>query len=237
MASIDTTDLGAEDQKSPNLLKRFEAHVQGKVVSGLIELVPLIVTVVILLFIIGHADSLVRSLGFVEGRPWDFPGIGLIVLGVVFYFIGLLATTGFGRTLLDWKSTILNHVPVVKTLYGVTQQAMVSVGSQYNFSRVVFVEWPKDGMVAMGFVTGRARSPGSGEDLVSLYIPTVPNPTSGNMAFVLEDDIVETDMTVEDAMKLIFSGGIVLPDNISMARLPVEKREKGAFIGRYERET
>ncbi len=237
MDSTDRTDLGLGKQETPSLLNRLEGHLQNKVVSGLFELVPLIVTIVVLMFVIGHADSLVRQLGFVKDRPWDFPGIGLIVLGVLFYFIGLIASSTFGRKLLDWKSVILNHVPVVKTVYGVTQQAMLSLGSQYNFSRVVFVEWPRDGMVAMGFVTGRVRSPGSGEDLVSVYIPTVPNPTSGNMAFVLEDDVVETDMSVENAMKLIFSGGIVLPDTLSLARMPVDKREEGAFIGRYERET
>ena len=79
------------------------------------------------------------------------------------------------------------------------------------------------------FVTGRARAPGKEEDLVSVYVPTVPNPTSGNMAFVLEDDVVETDMSVEDAMKLIFSGGMVLPETISMARMPRAPRREDSF--------
>ena len=91
-------------------------------------------------------------------------------------------------------------------------------------------------MVAMGFVTGRARAPGREEDLVSIYVPTVPNPTSGNMAFVLEDDVVETDMSVEDAMKLIFSGGIVLPETISMARMPRAPRREDSFVGKYNRD-
>ena len=131
---------------------------------------------------------------------------------------------------------MINYVPVARTLYGVTQQATASVGSRANFSRVVFIEWPRDGMMAMGFVTGRARAPGKEEDLVSVYVPTVPNPTSGNMAFVLEDDVVETDVAVEDAMKLIFSGGIVLPESISMARMPRAPRTEDSFVGKYGRE-
>lgn len=183
-----------------------------------------------------QTDGFIRELGFVKDQPWDFPGIGMIVLGIVFYLIGLLALTPPGRWLLNSISAVTNHVPVVRTLYGVTQQAMASVSSRANFSRVVFIEWPRDGMVAMGFVTGRARAPGMEEDLVSVYVPTVPNPTSGNMAFVLEDDVVETDVTVEDAMKLIFSGGIVLPESISMARMPREERREDSFIGKYRRD-
>ena len=88
-------------------------------------------------------------------------------------------------------------------------------------------------MVAIGFVTGRAFSRSTSESIVVVYIPTVPNPTSGNMAFVLEDDIIETDLTVEDAMKLVFSGGIVLPEAVSLARVPIERQEFG-LIDRFE---
>ena len=152
---------------------------------------------------------------------------------MIFYIVGLIALSRIGRKVLGYISAVINYVPVARTLYGVTQQATASVGSRANFSRVVFIEWPRDGMMAMGFVTGRARAPDREEDLVSVYVPTVPNPTSGNMAFVLEDDVVETDVTVEDAMKLIFSGGIVLPESISMARMPRPPRTEDSFVGKY----
>ena len=86
-------------------------------------------------------------------------------------------------------------------------------------------------MIAMGFVTGRMYSRERDMPLVVVYVPTVPNPTSGNMAFGDEDDVMETDLTVENAMKLVFSGGIVLPGNMSMAR--VRDSDIG-FIGRFE---
>ena len=95
-------------------------------------------------------------------------------------------------------------------------------------------------MVAVGFVTGRAyREKKEVEDdeepksLVVVYIPTVPNPTSGNLAFVMEDDLMETDLTVENAMKLVFSGGIVLPESVSLARLS-RVRSEDEFIDRFE---
>ena len=215
-------------------LRRVERHIQGTTLSGFIDLVPLLVTIVVLLFIIRHADNLIRPLPFVEGRPWDFWGVGFVALVILFYFIGLLTSTRAGKRVMDFISGVLARVPVVKTVYGVTQQATTAVTSQYNFSRVVFIEWPRQGMAAMGFVTGRVHSPDRADSLVLVYIPTVPNPTSGNMALVLEDDVIETDLSVEDAMKLVFSGGIVLPESVSLARVPRVDLDNPPLIGRFE---
>ena len=226
-------DTSEKGESGPGIWKRFEGHIQGRTLAGLFELVPIIVTVVVLVVIIGYADNAVRGLPFVEGKPWDFWGFGMIVAVILFYLVGLIIATRIGRIAMDFKDTVLNHIPVVKTILGVTNQAMASLTSQYQFTRVVFVEWPREGMVAMGFVTGRAYSTNTDESIVVVYIPTVPNPTSGNMALVLEDDVIETDITVEDAMKLVFSGGIVLPESVSLARVPVEREEFG-LIGRYK---
>lgn len=228
-------DLGSENEDRPNIFKRAENHVQGRVLKGLLELVPLLVTVVAIFWLVGFTEGM-RDWPFIDGTFFDRPGIGLLILAIVFYLVGLLALFGAGQLILNGVHRLMNFIPVVRTLYGVTEQAMASVGSSANFSRVVFIEWPRDGMMAMGFVTGRARAPGKEEDLVSVYVPTVPNPTSGNMAFVLEDDVVETDMSVEDAMKLIFSGGIVLPESISMARMPRPPRTADSFVGKYGRD-
>ena len=218
----------------PPLPKRIENHIQRKTLAGLLEMVPLIITLLVLLFIVEYADSFVRILPFVEGQPWDFTGVGLIVVIVSAYLLGLLVSTILGKKLMWLQDTILNGIPVIKTIYGVTQQATRSLTSQYDFSRVVFVEWPREGMIALGFVTGQVRA-GDGETtIVLVYIPTVPNPTSGNLAFVVEDDVMETDLTVEAAMKLVFSGGIVLPDSIALARIPMPERTELAFVGRFE---
>lgn len=227
------TDTESCEEPDPSIGKRIEGHIQGKTLAGLFELVPLIVTVVVLVVIIGYADSAVRGLPFVEGKPWDFWGFGMIVAVILFYVVGLIIATRIGRIVMNFKDTVLNHIPVVKTVLGVTKQAMASLTSQYQFTRVVFIEWPREGMVAMGFVTGRAFSYKTDDSIVVVYIPTVPNPTSGNMALVPEDDIIETDLTVEDAMKLIFSGGIVLPEAVSLARVPIEREDFG-LIGRFE---
>ena len=217
----------------PSIPKRVERHIQGRIVAGLLEMAPLIVTVLVVLFIVGYAD-LVRDLPFISGQPWDFRGLGLIIIIVAAYLVGLTIATPPGRKVMQLKDVILGNIPVVRTVFGVTKQAITSFSGQFNFSRVVFVEWPREGMVAMGFVTGQVFSADREISLVSVYIPTVPNPTSGNMAFVVEDDVMETDMSVDDAMKLVFSGGIVLPKSIVLARVPLGARDPQDLLGRFE---
>ena len=221
-------------EKGPNPFQRVMNHIQGRTVAGLFQLLPILVTAFVIYFFIAKADEFIRPMVFVKDRPWDFQGIGIISTIVVFYLIGLLISTAFGRRLMGWMSEVLRRIPVAKGIYGVTLQATSALTAQYNFSRVVFLEWPRDGMIAMGFVTARVQAPGREESLAIVYIPTVPNPTSGNMALVVEDDLLETDLSVEDAMKLIFSGGIVPPDVISLARLPRLEKSESDFIGRFE---
>lgn len=217
---------------------RVRRHLQLKTVSGLMELLPLLVTIMVVAFIINNVDEFIRPL--LAQIPahipllgsLDFPGVGIIAVALLFYLVGLAVSTALGRRAIDLKSALLNSLPVVGTIYGVTQQAAAVMSSDYRFSRVVFIEWPRTGMIAMGFVTGRALCEDTGKSIVAVYIPTVPNPTSGNMAFVIEDDVIETDLTVEDAMKMVFSGGIVMPASAAFARLPRDP-ETDEFLGRF----
>ena len=217
----------------PSTPRRAKRHIQGRIVAGLIEMAPLIVTVLVILFILGYAD-LARDLPFISGQPWDFPGVGLVIIIVGAYLVGITLTTPPGRMLLRVKDVVLSNIPFVGTVFGVTQQAITSFSGQFNFSRVVFVEWPREGMVAMGFVTGQVYSENREKSMVAVYIPTVPNPTSGNMAFIIEDDVMETNVSVDEAMKLVFSGGIVLPKSIVMARIPLGTRDPQDYLGLFE---
>ena len=229
----------AHETSGVNFLQRIGGHVQGKALGGFMELVPLLVSAIVIWFIVGWADQFVRPMAFVSGKPWDLPGIGVVAAVVIFYLVGLVVSTRIGKTIMDRKHDILHRVPIVKTIYGVTYQATTSVSGQFRFTRVVFIEWPREGMVALGFVTGRAHrerrddmDENEPQSIAVVYIPTVPNPTSGNLAFVMEDDLMETDLTVEDAMKVVFSGGIVLPESLSMARFP-RVRADGEFIDQF----
>ena len=237
MANDREPDFGQYKEERPGILKHIDSHIQGRMVAGLIHLLPTLITIVVLLFIVGNADSLIRPLPFIEGEPWDFPGIGVLVLVGLIYLVGLMVWVKPGTKLLELLNALLSRTPIVKSIFGVSQQAVAAFASQYNFSRVVFLEWPREGMIAMGFVTGRIYAPSRDWSVVAVYIPTVPNPTSGNMAFVIEDDVIETDLTVDGAMRLVFSGGIVLPDYLTLARIPRDPDAKPLrMVGRFESE-
>ena len=224
-----------KEKKGPGVLGKIESHILNAVLQGFLQLIPLLVTAIVLLFLITKADVSIRSLPFVEGQPWDFMGIGLLVFTTLFYITGIIGSTRLGGKALRFKDQMLIRIPIVKIFYGIARQGVMSLSSSATFQRVVFLEWPREGMVAMGFVTGRVWSQDMSQSLVVVYIPTVPNPTSGNMAFVVEDDVIETNITVEVAMKLVFSGGIVLPEVISFARVPREHKNDGTeLLGQYQ---
>ena len=216
----DTRPANGEDQvpgRTP--LQRLEGHFLGTMVSGFIVLIPLLVTIFILQFVFVNLDAVFRGEGGLLSRtPLDFPGVGVIVLVVVLYGMGLIVSSRVGRRrVVKWQGAVLSRIPIVKSIYGVAQQATEALAASstgHRFSRVVFLEWPREGYLALGFVTGHCHLPVQEETLIVVYIPTVPNPTSGNLAFVPEREVIETDMSVEDAMKVVFSGGIVLPETM-----------------------
>ena len=163
-----------DNENRPNVLKKIEGHIQSKTMAGLLDLVPLLVTLLVVIFLVENADALVRPLPFVAGQAWDFPGIGVVVCIILFYLFGAIISTRHGMKLAEGKNWLLNHIPVIKNIFGVTQQVMTSFTSQYTFSRVVFLEWPREGMIAMGFVTGRAYSERTKDSMAIVYIPTIP---------------------------------------------------------------
>jgi uncharacterized membrane protein len=230
------------EQREPNLFQRTGGHFQSKTVSGLLELLPIIVPLVVIVYVVNLADSAITpivntAVRELSGGRWQFPniwGTGLVLAIGVFYLVGLLTSTRLGKNAMSWLTDVMGSIPVVKGILGLTRQATTVMTSQFNFSRVVFLEWPREGMIALGFVTARVVKPNSDLSLAIVYIPTVPNPTSGNMAVVSEDELFETDLTVEDAMRLVFSGGIVPPDSISLGRIPIEYRVDSELIGRFD---
>ena len=190
-------------------MRRVEHHIWRRVASGFLVLVPLLISILILRFVFIYVDGVFRP--FFEDTVLNFSGIGVIITLAVLYVIGSFFSGKRSQALQD---AIWTRVPIVRSIYGVARQATEAIYSPggHDFSRVVYVEWPRPGVMAMGFVTGRFDHPPLGQrPLVAVYIPTVPNPTSGMLAFFSVDEIMETDITVQDAMKTVFSGGIVLP--------------------------
>ena len=203
------------DGRQP-FFRRIEGHFGRRLLSGFLVLVPLIVTYAVLrlafVFIDENVRPFVAAVLRFEGTILDFTGIGVIITLVILYVIGAFFA---GARFQSWLDSVWTAIPVVKNIYGVARQSidLLAAPTGHRFNRVVFIEWPRQGVRALGFVTGHIGAEGDdGTHLVVVYIPTVPNPTSGNLAWVSEDEIIETDYTVEEAMKVVFSGGIVLPE-------------------------
>ena len=220
----DTRAASGEDQvredQSPDRtpFQRVEGHFLRTMASGFVVLIPLLVTILILQFVVVSLDGIFRGEGGLLSRtPLNFPGVGVVILVAVLYGVGLIVSGRVGRRrVVQWQGAVLSRIPVVKSIYSVAHQATEALTSStgHRFSRVVFLEWPREGFLALGFVTGHCHLPIQEDTLIVVYIPTVPNPTSGNLAFVSEREVIETDMSVEDAMKVVFSGGIVLPETM-----------------------
>ena len=219
--------------KRSSPLRRLEGHLSRRVVSGFLVLVPLLITVWVLYLAFSFVDGVFRGesgilRSVIRDTPWDFWGLGVIIAVVVFYITGAFLA---GKRVRSWEDALISRIPVFGSIYSLSRQSIDALATTagHRFSRVVFVEWPRPGVKALGFVTGHLH-PGlhGGSSTVVVYIPTVPNPTSGMLAWLPEEDVVATDMSVEDAMKVVFSGGMVLPEMPMSRGIPAVLHEEEA---------
>ena len=215
---------GEAPEKVPTF-RRVERHFWRRMSRGLLVIVPLLVTFVILRYLVAIFESLLRpftmllvQIPYMEQVPASTLIVWLISIAVTLaflYSLGWIVTGDRGqRGVKAALNSILDRIPVVGKIYTVANQATEAISTPMSaeYSRVVFLDWPRDGVRAMGMVTGQFYMPQEDKVMLAIYIATVPNPTSGMLAIIPEDDVTETDISVEDAMKIIFSGGIVLPD-------------------------
>lgn len=190
-------------------------------VTGFLLVVPVAATVLVMKWLFDTVDSILApSLEKIFGR--DIPGIGLIAIIVLIYLAGIVATNVIGRRLFQHGESLLIKVPMVRELYNTFKQVLESVmmPQKGGFKEVVMVEFPTPGMSTIGFITNRLKDD-SEQELVSVYIPTTPNPTSGFMEIIPSKDIKRIAMSVEDAIKMIVSGGMVSPEVIRRKAEPL----------------
>ena len=195
-----------------NNVQKMENHVWGRVRSGFMMFVPILVTYLVLRFLVGYTDGLLAPL--LNLLPFNAPGLSLLLLFIIFYFSGLVLSPRVGKVTMAAQHAVFSRIPVVKSIYGLTEQVAGHLSSYNEFSRVVLVEWPKPNVFALGFVTGQCALKGDQGDRIAIYIPTVPNPTSGMFALMSKTEVFDTEISVEEALKLVLSGGIVLPDKL-----------------------
>ena len=148
--------------------------------------------------------------------PFSLPGLGLLLMLAFLTLVGMLTAGLAGRTLVRIGERLLSRMPIVRSVYGTLKQIFETVLAQKSrsFREVVLVEYPRRGLSAIGFVTGPTRGEiqaRSQEEMVNVFLPTTPNPTSGFLLFVPKTDLIHLDMTIEEGMKMVISGGIVGP--------------------------
>ena len=189
--------------------------------AGILVTSPILITAYVTWLIVTFVDTQVagmlpESLDFTTKLPHQIPGIGLIISIITITFIGAITPGFIGRTLLKAGERILNKMPVVRSVYGAIKQIMETVMSTNSdsFREVVLVEYPRKGIWVIGFVTGETKGEVQSltkDKVINIFVPTTPNPTSGFLLFIPQKDLVYMDMKVEDAVKMVISGGIVTP--------------------------
>ncbi len=192
-------------------------------ITGLLVLVPLAITAWVLATLIGIMDQSLLLLP-ASWRPenrfgFRIPGLGALLTLLIVLVTGLIATNFFGRRIILFWEAMLARVPVVKSIYYSVKQVSDTLFSDSGqaFRKALLVQYPRQGSWTIAFMTGH---PGGdvanhlqGSDYVSVYVPTTPNPTSGFFLMMHKDEVVELDMSVDDALKYIISMGVVTPDN------------------------
>jgi len=188
----------------------IRTSVRNKLVAGALALIPVVITYYFLRAFIGFFDRIINPM-LEPYFGFHIPGLGLIISLLAIYLLGLFITNILGRSLLSLLEKWLNYIPLVRTVYQTSKQIASAFSlTQTGFERVVFVEYPRTGAWTLGFVTGQSKGK-DGTDFIHLFLPTTPNPTSGWALFVPEDDVTPTEMTVEQGLKALISGGALTP--------------------------
>ncbi|MDD3148400.1 MAG: DUF502 domain-containing protein [Candidatus Riflebacteria bacterium] len=197
-------------------LNNLFSQIRKYLLTGVLVLVPFVVTLYIMYAIFQITDGLL-GVAVSNALGYRVPGMGLILTALICVSVGMIAQNYFGRRLISGIDASLEQIPVVRSLYnGIKQVADVFVrNNRGEFKRVVMLEYPKENSWVIGFVTADfvlpTRSDRLEDDLVSVFVPTTPNPTSGFMLILSKRMIIDTHMDIEDAMKVVISGGLVQP--------------------------
>ncbi|QGX98420.1 DUF502 domain-containing protein [Roseovarius faecimaris] len=211
-----------EEPHEPRKPGRF-AGLRASFLTGIVVIAPVALTVWLVWAVIGWIDSVVLPLVPYDFQPEKYIGINLRGVGVIIFliftiFVGWVAKGLIGRSLINFAESLVDRMPVVRSIYsGVKQIAeTVFAQSERSFEKACLIQYPRKGIWAIGFISTTAkgeiarRAETSGE-LMSIFLPTTPNPTSGFLLFLPKEDVIELDMSVEEAAKLVISAGLVYP--------------------------
>lgn len=197
--------------------KKLFKTIRRQFLSGLLVIVPIILTFIVLRFLFRTVDSLLSPL-IIEIIGVEIPGLGIVATIVIIFIAGIFYTF-FGRSRLFniWELFFIK-TPLVKTIYSASKQLMVAITrpDKKAFQQVVLVEYPRKGVYNLGFVANRIEShlKEKPSELIVVFIPTPPTPFSGFVALFPNDEVIVLDLSVEDCIKFFVSGGIASPKKL-----------------------
>lgn len=228
----ETRQTGAESSLIlPAKRSSFMARIRNYFLTGMVVAAPIGLTIWITRWFIDLIDFwftplLPRQYHPDAYLPFDIPGLGLIIAFVLLTLLGALTANIFGRTVLNFGERVVARMPVVRSIYGALKQIFETVVSQSSasFREVGLIEYPRKGIYCIVFITTQTNGEivaRAGQELVSVFLPTTPNPTSGFLLFVPKTDIQVLDMSIEEGAKLIISAGLVEPKYLDGESEPV----------------
>jgi len=218
-------DYNNEPEVKVGRSRSYLSRVRNYFLTGIIVTAPIAITFAVAMWVINWIDSKVVPLIPSSYNPQEIlqqqtglhiPGIGLLVVFVGLTLIGFLAAGLLGRFVVRVGENLLNRMPIIRSVYGALKQIFETVlrSSSRSFREVALIEYPRRGIWAIGFITTKTTGEVKSEikeEVVNVFLPTTPNPTSGFLLFVPRKDLIVLDMSVEEAIKMIVSAGIVTP--------------------------
>jgi len=197
-------------------MKSIFKHLKSYILRGLLAVIPLALTAFAIKILYTTIDK--RITGLIEEIiGFSFPGLGVLLLVAVLYFLGLIVSNVLGRQIFGLLDRIANRIPLVKTTYNVGRQlsSTFSLPEKQVFRRAVLVEYLKPGIWTIGFVTGTIIDKENNDEvLLKVFIPTPPNPISGTMVVVRESQTRDPGWSIDEALKAVISGGVIGPTEI-----------------------
>ena len=207
------------------MFSNLKRRLRNIFITGILITVPVAFTLFILNFLFKILDDLVVpwfikwliKIGTPIPEDFHLPGLGLILIILLIFVVGVLTRNIFGAKLVQLGEMIVDRIPVVRSIYTGVKQVVTTIAHADTkaFRKVVLVEFPRKGIYSVGFITGYTE--GEVQELtyaklVNVFVPTTPNPTSGFLVFVANEEIIELTMSVEEGIKFIISVGIVTPE-------------------------
>lgn len=221
MINEQPNEIDGVTQHTPVARVSFTGKLRNYFMAGILVTAPISITIYLGWLFVTFVDSKVtplipRAYNPENYLPFAIPGIGVVVIIVTMILIGAMTAGFVGRIFNRVSERVMNRVPVLRSVYKATRQIFETILAQQSnaFREAVLVEYPRKGMWVIAFITGTTKGEVQAiteDSLINIFIPTTPNPTSGFLIFVSKSEIIPLSMSVEDALKMVISGGIVTP--------------------------